>query len=660
MNAIMTWWAVGSALSANPALGNDLLSRQDILLYGPIFIAALVWLTRILIIGTFAFAGDHIFSTAERYSNVVDGLARPSGRIRTEHDDRGRDGGGNWFKRNVARRLPHSQPRAMPQRTPAPALTSRNEPLASSSYARAADANSDRRVYGAQRSFFGRGAGEDDREDGGLFSSRRSVETPRRPESRPSPAPERSITAPAPAYASAAREAYTPPTQRTAPAAQMAQVSRSSAEPAPSYTATWARRGRSCSPERPMRPEPARAASAAPSFGSATSNTTSSAASSASGSGRASTVRTVGSAFTRDPRPTTHATTTTVAADDPKIGGPELRATTPTSWNTSTWTQLHPRSVTNSQRAGPHPPGALLICEYNKSQLGRSERGPALEEIDGGSNPAPFVRLERSGSGGSLRRGLAVVGHFGALLLDRLPLQANQAVLDLGCGTGFPLLELAQRLGTTCRVTGADPWLVAMRRARRKQLIQQVSNVDLALSAGEALPFPAGHFDLVVSNLGINNFAAPLDVLTEVARVTRPGARLVLTTNLYGHMVEFYTVYADTLFELGHPELRAALEAQAAHRTTIPALRVLLASAGFYARRVDEQAYILRYVDGSAFLNYAFTQQAFMEGWLSILPSELEAEVFTCLEANLNRVAAARGELALTIPMAYVEAERRG
>ena len=249
---------------------------------------------------------------------------------------------------------------------------------------------------------------------------------------------------------------------------------------------------------------------------------------------------------------------------------------------------------------------------------------------------------------------------FGALLLDRLPLQADQAVLDLGCGTGFPLLELAQRLGATCRVAGADPWLVAMRRARRKQLIQQVPNVDLVLSAGEALPFPAGHFDLVVSNLGINNFAAPLDVLAEVARVTRPGARLVLTTNLYGHMAEFYTVYADTLSELGHPELRAALEVQAAHRTTIPALRALLASAGFYARRVDEQAYILRYVDGSAFLNHTFTQAAFLEGWRSFLPPELEAEVFACLEANLNRVAAARGELALPIPMAYVEAERRG
>jgi arsenite methyltransferase len=249
---------------------------------------------------------------------------------------------------------------------------------------------------------------------------------------------------------------------------------------------------------------------------------------------------------------------------------------------------------------------------------------------------------------------------FGALLLDRLPLKADQAVLDLGCGTGFPLLELAQRLGTSCRVTGADPWLAAMRRARSKQITQQVTTADLVLAVGEALPFPTGHFDLVVSNLGINNFAAPLDVLAEVARVTRPGGLLALTTNLRGHMAGFYAAFAETLEEIGHPELRPALDAQEAHRTTVAALRVLLASAGFYTRRVDEQATILRYVDGSAFLHHTFTQVAFLEGWRSFLPPELEAEVFACLEANLNRVAAARGELALTIPMAYVEAERRG
>ena len=41
---------------------------------------------------------------------------------------------------------------------------------------------------------------------------------------------------------------------------------------------------------------------------------------------------------------------------------------------------------------------------------------------------------------------------FGALLLERIELQPHMTVLDLGCGAGFPLLELAGRLGRSCTV----------------------------------------------------------------------------------------------------------------------------------------------------------------------------------------------------------------
>jgi hypothetical protein len=60
MNAIMTWWAVSLALLNHP-FGNEVLSREQLLLYVPIFVAVLVWLTRILFIGAFSVAGEHIF-----------------------------------------------------------------------------------------------------------------------------------------------------------------------------------------------------------------------------------------------------------------------------------------------------------------------------------------------------------------------------------------------------------------------------------------------------------------------------------------------------------------------------------------------------------------------------------------------------------------------
>ena len=60
MNALMTWWAVSVSLLEHP-LGNEVLSRQQLLTFVPIFVAALVWLTRILFIGALSVYGDHIF-----------------------------------------------------------------------------------------------------------------------------------------------------------------------------------------------------------------------------------------------------------------------------------------------------------------------------------------------------------------------------------------------------------------------------------------------------------------------------------------------------------------------------------------------------------------------------------------------------------------------
>ncbi len=60
MNAILTWWAISLAL-LNHNFGNEVLSREQLLLYVPIFVAVLVWLTRILFIGAFSVAGEHIF-----------------------------------------------------------------------------------------------------------------------------------------------------------------------------------------------------------------------------------------------------------------------------------------------------------------------------------------------------------------------------------------------------------------------------------------------------------------------------------------------------------------------------------------------------------------------------------------------------------------------
>jgi len=63
MNALMTWWAVSLTL-LNHDFGNEVLSREQLLHAVPIFVAVLVWLTRILFIGAITMAGEHLLSFA--------------------------------------------------------------------------------------------------------------------------------------------------------------------------------------------------------------------------------------------------------------------------------------------------------------------------------------------------------------------------------------------------------------------------------------------------------------------------------------------------------------------------------------------------------------------------------------------------------------------
>jgi hypothetical protein len=107
MNAIMTWWAVTSALSENPVLGNELVSRQQILEIVPVFVAALVWLTRVMLIGSIATTGDHVFG--RQRPAVLDGAMPRQHRAVPKPEAAARPGS-----------LPGRQPAALPHQPTQP------------------------------------------------------------------------------------------------------------------------------------------------------------------------------------------------------------------------------------------------------------------------------------------------------------------------------------------------------------------------------------------------------------------------------------------------------------------------------------------------------------------------------------------------------------
>jgi ubiquinone/menaquinone biosynthesis C-methylase UbiE len=78
---------------------------------------------------------------------------------------------------------------------------------------------------------------------------------------------------------------------------------------------------------------------------------------------------------------------------------------------------------------------------------------------------------------------------FGAMLFEHIELQRGIHILDVGCGTGFPLIELAHVCGPSCRLTGVDIWKEGLERGEMKRRVYGLENLQLVNADAAHLPF---------------------------------------------------------------------------------------------------------------------------------------------------------------------------
>jgi len=108
-------------------------------------------------------------------------------------------------------------------------------------------------------------------------------------------------------------------------------------------------------------------------------------------------------------------------------------------------------------------------------------------------------------------------------------LQEGETVLDLGSGAGFDAFLAAREIGSTGRVIGVDMTDEMLAKARANAQRAGFSNVEFRKGYIEALPVDAGSVDVVLSNCVINLVPDKAAVYREVARVLRPGGRMVIS-----------------------------------------------------------------------------------------------------------------------------------
>lgn len=107
-------------------------------------------------------------------------------------------------------------------------------------------------------------------------------------------------------------------------------------------------------------------------------------------------------------------------------------------------------------------------------------------------------------------------------------LLAGETVLDIGCGAAMDLLLAARRVGPTGRAIGVDMTPSMIEAARASAREAGLDNVDIRQGDAESLPVDDASVDAVLSNGVLNLTTDKGKAFAEIARVLRPGGRLLL------------------------------------------------------------------------------------------------------------------------------------
>lgn len=105
-------------------------------------------------------------------------------------------------------------------------------------------------------------------------------------------------------------------------------------------------------------------------------------------------------------------------------------------------------------------------------------------------------------------------------------LNEGETVLDLGSGGGIDVILSAKRVGSTGTAYGLDMTDEMLALAQKNAAEAGVRNVHFLKGVIEQIPLPANSVDVVISNCVINLSVDKPAVLTEIARVLKPGGRV--------------------------------------------------------------------------------------------------------------------------------------
>ncbi|HJO93107.1 MAG TPA: methyltransferase domain-containing protein [Victivallales bacterium] len=248
---------------------------------------------------------------------------------------------------------------------------------------------------------------------------------------------------------------------------------------------------------------------------------------------------------------------------------------------------------------------------------------------------------------------------FGLKLLENVNIKKNLIGLDIGFGSGFPLTELAMRLGKTCKFYGIDPLDSAVKRTCKKIDFYRLTNIELIHGMAEIIPLDDNSLDLITSNNGINNVSDLEKVLSECSRILKSGGQFIQTMNLNTTMMEFYDIMKSVLIGLDMDfELNKMQDQIYKKRKPLKEFTSILEQHNFSILNVLHDQFEYKFTDGTTMLNHFFIKLGFLDGWKDIVPTTKQVEIFKLIENQMNEKANREGCFKLSIPFVLIDCKK--
>jgi SAM-dependent methyltransferase len=157
-----------------------------------------------------------------------------------------------------------------------------------------------------------------------------------------------------------------------------------------------------------------------------------------------------------------------------------------------------------------------------------------------GAHPDPWRAVDAQPTAATMAAALEVRGRTPSQarlrrrFLKWVPVRAGQRVLEVGCGTGVVVRDLAALVGRRGAVTAVDTSATLLAQARSLSRGVPGAAIRFRRGDGHRLPFGDRRFDVTLAITVILHVEDPLRVVKEMARVTRPGGRVGIQDQDFG------------------------------------------------------------------------------------------------------------------------------